>query len=589
METENEPLDWGNEEEEQQEALRRASHDYATRQDPRVAEEAEDDTISLGDEEEQGYYYQRDVAQKELYSADDIANDPLERPPSVQRRAGSTGANDQQRSQHDYRDRDHFEGAPQPSNVSTDSPSRQLHSRNQVPPVQPNTTRLKHALPPKPLPANVPYLPPSHPSIVAATSMTEISPRATSNDAKKINGASGKLDLPPTASDLPPGWERRYPRGGGQAYFYNKETYVSTWTHPVSSIPSSSCGQSRHRTRSGSSSQTYMTTSNSDMHHTQTSRANRDRSHGRPEPDIEDAPRAAVADPRDLSYEDRHYRPGGEPAPVGHEIHPVIRSEAVGSQIPRSRYDRSPAVSPTRQRRPRSLTPPSIRVAQDHARTQDFTPPHRSDHMTRERHGYTNAESTLPRDVDMLPPDHWAAPQDPSVDFDRSDRVSRKPPPRGLDDRDLDHPSYKPSGRPPLSRRPDSNRGVPRDREPPRQPDTREHPTGNSGFISASSTLSASHSLLPSLFARHVFALVPQSVGKQLWTRFPLIAFFQATASILLSSTILPTIPTTYRFRSVLCGLAVFLLSFVFFRFCSSNRCLFHSHSVVHSLFFPAL
>ncbi|KAF8970440.1 hypothetical protein BDZ97DRAFT_1791426 [Flammula alnicola] len=529
---ETEALDWGNEEEEHQGAYRRASYDYAARRDSGDADDVED-TISLGEDEDDGYYYQREYTNRTVHSSV-IAKEAHDRPPSVQQREESTGANDQPRSQHGYREPEHFEGATtQTSRLSASSPPRQRNSRNQSSPQHPNPTRLMHALPPKPIPAKVPYLPPSHPSIVAATSMTSISPRAASRDAKKVNGTTPGKPSSPAPPDLPQNWELRHPRRGGSPYYYNRETHESTWTLP-------------------------------------TSRSNRDH-------DMEDATRPLPPDPKDLSYEDRHYRPGGDTTSVAIEVRAVARSEAIGGPYPsRSRYDRSP--SPTRQRR-------RARSILRHSTEQDYLPSRGNHHAPRERHGFTNPDPVLQRELDAMPPEsgyteRWISPP---TEFDQDDRASRRQPRRPVDinDRGLDQPSSDDRTRPSLRRR-ESSRGPhrDRDREPPRHPDIREHSNGNPNFLSAPSTLSASSHPLPSLHASDTCTSVSQSVKRHSW---------RTTLPILLSALILSTVPI-YRLQDVLNGSA---LSFFFFpSFSSASLPLTVMSSILttfHPLSFPEL
>lgn len=153
MENENEPLDWGNEEEEQQQAHRRASQNYPAHQEVDVdADEAGEDAISLGDEDEDGYYFQREDAQRQELTPRD-ADEPFEKSQSPRRRDDSSGANEQQRKEQPryHTDRGRYERSPplRSAIVQPDSPPRERErpSRPQTSPGQVVTTRLKHALP----------------------------------------------------------------------------------------------------------------------------------------------------------------------------------------------------------------------------------------------------------------------------------------------------------------------------------------------------------------------------------------------------------------------------------------------------------
>lgn len=598
MENENEPLDWGNEEEEQQHTHRRASHDYTARQELDAdADEAGEDAISLGDEDEDGYYFQREDAQRQELSVAE-AEESFEKPQSPRRQDDSLGANEQRRNEqpryHD--DRGRYERSPPPrsSNVQPDSPPREQPSRPQTSPGQIATTRLKHALPPKPASAKVPYLPPSHPSIVAATSMTEMPSRDTPHDAKP-NGA-GSAKPAAGATPLPHPWELRTPRGGGQLYYYNPETHASTWIHPVSNVSIYTPPQYRHHAGSRSPTEAYVTPSDPNMHQArgQASRphADRDIPRGRSDRDIDNAARTDDSDRRDMSYRDRHYRPSGDPAaetaPVVHEARPAVRSDAMSGQYSaRSRYDRSPPpASPPRQRRhARSVSPSDTRTLPVHPRSQEYPPPRGSHPGPRDRHGYTNAAPVIQRDTDITPRDRWAPSHIPPTEYERSDRVPHKPAhrPGNADERGYAQFSQD-EPRPHIQRR-ESSRGPPRDRDNSRHPDVHEYPSGNSGFISAPSTLSASYHL-PSLCTRYVFSPILRPVEGHDWIRISLTPMCQFTPPKMLSAAPLRSVTDYCRSWHFLHGLAFFVLSFLFR---SYNCCIPHSHSVSHLLPFPEL
>ncbi len=588
MENENEPLDWGNEEEEQQQAHRRASQNYPAHQEVDVdADEAGEDAISLGDEDEDGYYFQREDAQRQELTPRD-ADEPFEKSQSPRRRDDSSGANEQQRKEQPryHTDRGRYERSPplRSAIVQPDSPPRERErpSRPQTSPGQVVTTRLKHALPPKPATAKVPYLPPSHPSIVAATSMTEMPSRDTPHDAKLNGASSGKAAA--SATPLPHPWELRVPRGGGQPYFFNPETHASTWTHPVSNVSIYSPPQYRHHAGSRSPSEAYVKSSDPNMHqargHTSRPHLNSDVSRGRSDRDIDNDTRSD----EEGQYRDRHYRPPGDPAsataPVVHEARPALRSDAMSSRYSsRPRYDRSPPPASPRQRRhARSISPSDTRTPVN-PRNQEY-PPSRGSHLVpRDKHDYTNP-TPVQRDTDITPRDRWA-PSRPPAEYERSDRVPHKPPhrPGNADERGFGQfPQDEP--RPHIPRR-ESSRGPPRDRDPSRRLDAHEYPSGNSGFISAPSTLSASYRL-PSLCIRYVSAPISRPVEGHDWIRISLTAMCQFTPPKMLSSAPLRSVTGFYYIWHILNGLAFFVVSFLFR---SSNCCIPHSYSI--PTFFP--
>ena len=213
MEEDNEVLDWGNEEEEQHQDL--LSHAPPT--------EDADDAVSLGDEEdEQAFYTQQ-------YPENDV-------PPSVESVDGDSGEHSgfTQELSIDQPSQSQQECRQEDKNDSQSGSTSQSHASNQKdspkrsqPLLQP---RLTHALPPKPVASTLPYIPPSHPSIVEATAMS-----ARARDHKRSTGSGEKTAH--YKETLPPDWEIRYPRSGGRTfYYYNAVTHQSTWNHPVSKV-----------------------------------------------------------------------------------------------------------------------------------------------------------------------------------------------------------------------------------------------------------------------------------------------------------------------------------------------------------------
>lgn len=98
--------------------------------------------------------------------------------------------------------------------------------------------RLTHALPPKPVTASVPYVPPSDPSIVEATAMAL---RSKKSDATTV--ATTTTSPTPTLKNgsrhdhigpLPVPWEVCIPRSGNGIYYHNSQTGQTQWDRPVS-------------------------------------------------------------------------------------------------------------------------------------------------------------------------------------------------------------------------------------------------------------------------------------------------------------------------------------------------------------------
>lgn len=466
--------------------------------------------MSLGDEEDQAFYY---------HSGDAITNnhgqfmtkESFERPPSAQRRVDTLGANDRGRSQDVLRDSEYGAGfTNQSSNTSQESPPGRRSSKNQrsPQPQQANITRLTHALPPKPVMVNAALLTPSQSSIAQATRMTSMSPRTAAREAKKLPPAPAK---PAPDPELPPGWEVLRSRESDQLYYHNKDTKQSQWDPPVSNLPSSSsrgASHSRHRPTGGR----CVSPSDSDPPHSQTSRPNLHSSRVPPENEPRETIRSRTPDPDNLSYKDRHYRPG-EVTSVTVEVRSMERSEVLSGRFPsKSRYDRSSSKSPTRQRRrPRSNSPSATTrpPPEQHSRDQDYPSSRGNARLTdrERRNSYTNADSSMQRDHEIPQPQaghtgrKWIPSSHiPPADFSGSDLDTRRPPYRTPDEgvRMLDEPPADNRNRP-APRRRTSSREPRRDREPPRH-DMREQLNGQS-FASAPSTLSASY---PPIILLHV-------------------------------------------------------------------------------------
>ncbi|PFH47716.1 hypothetical protein AMATHDRAFT_6488 [Amanita thiersii Skay4041] len=291
MDEDTEVLDWGNEEDE----LTQDSHWKSSFQEADA-----DDAVSLGeDEDDQPYYAQQvheDIHGSTLSSNSgrDLDYDTVDRFGSnISRGISVDGSSQSQQERGDTN-----EGASNSRHFSpNESPGR---SR---PFLQP---RLTHALPPKPIAASLPYISPSHPSIVEATAMS-----VRSREHKK-NGQVGRAS---TGDDqLPPNWEIRYPRNGGREYYYyNVVTHQSTWTRPVSNIdsplPESRGSKPRRRRGSSVSAGDRVLQSislDSDHFNSQSVRSSRPPPPADPD---KQSQHTSSMEPSALSYADRHYRP----------------------------------------------------------------------------------------------------------------------------------------------------------------------------------------------------------------------------------------------------------------------------------------
>ncbi|KNZ81615.1 hypothetical protein J132_11248 [Termitomyces sp. J132] len=225
MEEENDVLDWGAEDEESKN--QDAKENGAT--DARLAAGDNDDTedaVSLGDEEEvQDIYLYRQEEQTEPTAG--VANCEMNIAPR------SVGADDVPSTATPSSLQREDSLPPQIPSSKTGTPRRNSSTGRRSP--QPTLApRITHALPPKPVVTNVPFLPPSHPSIVEATAMSAQARTTGRSNGKGLT--SGNELLP-----LPRGWEAREARSGsGGTYYYNVRTHESTWTRPVSNSSSSS-------------------------------------------------------------------------------------------------------------------------------------------------------------------------------------------------------------------------------------------------------------------------------------------------------------------------------------------------------------
>lgn len=194
-------------------------------------------------------------------------------------------------------------------------------------------SKLTHALPPKPIVAPPPYIPPAivHPSTLASSMVYR--DRRSNGHPKQLSSSQDAFDA------LPSDWEVRYPRNGGrEAYYYNVRTHESTWTRPG---PMSSGRSSPSKER------------DSDSIHLGGSRS--------PIRGLTDDSARMRTDKRrtspggTLTYEDRHYRPEGSSGP---EVQVQVDRRDSYSTSPRSHgRPLSPPLRVDERRAPRSPSP----------------------------------------------------------------------------------------------------------------------------------------------------------------------------------------------------------------------------------------
>ncbi|PIL27858.1 hypothetical protein GSI_11012 [Ganoderma sinense ZZ0214-1] len=328
-----ERLDWGNDDDEQQ-APPGSTYDYSPRQSTYIGaiEDAEDaeDAVSLGgdDEDEREYYATHSAEQ---VSAAGTAS--FSKPPSS---ASHGGRRDSQRQ------------AATLSRTPSRAQNSQSPTRDSRPPNsqgKPPPLLLVHGLPPKPT-----LVPP----LFEQPAETGTRASAMANRRR----ANGKVGAGDGDDPLPPDWEVRYPRTGGQdVYYYNTKTDESTWTRP-------------HAPTSGQSSPTKNGgPQTSDPHSPEIMDNGHSEARGRSQqPRIArrdtDSRRASPPPNQDLSYSDRHYRPGEAPAatPATNPDHRRGERGVTGpGYYPEATYvqGRSPSPQPVNdgKRRTRSSSP----------------------------------------------------------------------------------------------------------------------------------------------------------------------------------------------------------------------------------------
>ncbi|KIK81285.1 hypothetical protein PAXRUDRAFT_195341 [Paxillus rubicundulus Ve08.2h10] len=271
MEDDTEILDWGHEEEE----------DLAGSEQRSFAADDAEDAVSLGgDEEDEFLTYQSHVPQGATHRGHSPPKNAQQT--MVRQEAAKSYAEAHRPSQLQHQQEQQMEransGTPQKhKNTTNSSASEQspLLSRTH------SLGKLIHALPPKPVVSSVPFVHPSHPSIIEATAM------ASRSERDKRNGAGSKPVIHDTSDPLPPGWEVKYPRSGRGVYYYNIHTQECTWT-----LPTSAATRVQRSQRSDHREDSIEKSLPSKSDETLISRVGR--SDG------------------DMSYDDRHYRPGDD-------------------------------------------------------------------------------------------------------------------------------------------------------------------------------------------------------------------------------------------------------------------------------------
>lgn len=375
MEEDNEVLDWGNEDDEQQYEQR--VHNQQTGDG--VAEEAEEDAVSLGgDEDDTEHYYAYKSTQPDERPA------PSSKPVSSHQQQQQT-PNSAPVSQASNRDlqREHSGGSVKTHTHVQYSPHHSPKRRSQ------SFGKMTHSLPPKPIVSAVPFLQPTHSSsIIEATAM---SVHREKKNGKPISSADA-------VDALPPDWEVKQPRsGGGGVYYYNVRTHQSTWTRPVSGGRSPAKDKERPRTltgesrpRSGNSSPVRASELLKPYHS------------GR----SEEPPVSQSA----LSYDDRHYRPGEAPPAEKRREERFDPSNKRSSTPPRS-----PRMSPNHLMRPPSPMGRGRDEKRGSSRTvRKSSPPMALPGDYGSLRDPQREQRALPPPRDISPDRHWIAPQDPS-------------------------------------------------------------------------------------------------------------------------------------------------------------------------------
>ena len=444
MDEDTEVLDWGNDEDEMQASAALRGHSQQNQADSGVAwtsgdqEEAEDAVSLGGDEDEEADPYAAESVHEEQTRKrqDSPARSPSQQRASVDRK-------------HDLQ-RENSGNFTKPSSRKAE-PAPIGRSQS--------VGKLMHALPPKPIVAPPPYIPPAtvHPTTLASSMVYR---------DRRSNGLAKPLSTSQDVHDtLPPDWEIRYPRNGGhEGYFYNVRTHESTWTRPGllhsgRSSPSKD-RESDHGPVGGGRSPVRVV--------------------------ADDSPRSSRKDTKrraspggSLTYEDRHYRPQDESAP---------------EPLP----DRRDSYSPSPRLLVRQLSPPARELDRRVLRSPSPPVRRRSRSLERPARGPRREFSPSPSDVNT-----WrdATRDGPQIQTRRSpvqERVWGRPrnvsPSENNAARSYDDRSTAPRGR-----RHRMDVESPPAQSMPTFQDTRNNPVNE---WSASSTLSASSHLPTSRLRR---------------------------------------------------------------------------------------
>lgn len=277
MEDDSEVLDWGHEEELAVAAKRTFDIDDA------------EDAVSLGGDEEDEFLTSQSRAPQHTHNS----------PPKSAR--------------HQRQDPAEPTGSADPSSL---------------PPAHSLAT-LVHALPPKPVLSSVPFVHPSHPSIIEATAM------ASRAERDKRNGAGPNADY---NDSLPPGWELKYPRNGRGVYYYNIHTQESTWSRPAT--PSTREKRPERSDRRDDPLDPPLSTRNGESL----------------------IPRVGRPETGDMSYEDRHYRPAESARREERPARSTQRSHSYMQDSYSPSHSNSRPSPPSPRARDRDPTPPPRRL-----------------------------------------------------------------------------------------------------------------------------------------------------------------------------------------------------------------------------------
>lgn len=317
MEEDTEVLDWGNEDDESHavDYYRDQQKQETRSRDVRNVGVDEDDAVSLGDDEDEEFYAYKSATQ------DDNGNGP----PSTPRASSSSQQTLNGKPRDDYRE----------SSATPHKPTSRQNESSELRRTQ-SLGKMTHALPPKPSVAPPPFVPNTPTPLPLARAMV------TQRRDKKPNGHGKSTGNSHSGSSLPPDWEERWPSGGGhEPYYYNVRTHTSQWTQPEG--PSSrmaSPDKEAEASSHGMMADSPMPNSADQGALGLTKRESKPRL----------SPDAA------LSYEDRHYRPGGDSPSTGPNEN-LDRRDSYAALPPRPASPRSADA----RRPPRSLTPPPYR------------------------------------------------------------------------------------------------------------------------------------------------------------------------------------------------------------------------------------